>query len=89
MAGWSTVPAIIHMSLYQDPKYMPTWNIVPWAIGGLTITIGAITYGLKFPEKCFRKKFDTWGSSHQIFHLCVLFGAGIHFWASVKGFHER
>lgn len=89
IAGWSTVPGIIHLAFYSDPKYVPAWDYVPWVVGGLMTTVGAITYGLKFPEKCFKRKFDNFGSSHQIFHICVFTGSFIHVWASIKGFHER
>ncbi len=33
----------------------------------------------RFPERLKPGAFDVWGSSHQIFHVMVVFGAILHF----------
>lgn len=41
--------------------------------------IGAVFYAKRFPEKQWPGKFDVLFSSHQIFHVLVVFGVAIHF----------
>lgn len=40
----------------------------------------------KVPERFAPGRFDVWGSSHQIFHVCVLLGAASHLTGAIKGF---
>ena len=49
------------------------------AVGGATYIGGAIIYALRIPERWSPKTFDLVGSSHNIFHVCVVLGAAIHF----------
>ncbi|OBT86538.1 hypothetical protein VE02_04325 [Pseudogymnoascus sp. 03VT05] len=51
-----------------------------WYVGG------AVIYMAKVPERFAPGKFDVWGSSHQIFHVCVLLGAASHLAGTIKGF---
>ncbi|KAL1581753.1 hypothetical protein WHR41_09550 [Cladosporium halotolerans] len=41
-------------------------------------TCGAIIYAMRLPERKWPRRFDVWGSSHQIFHLLVLLAAWLH-----------
>lgn len=47
---------------------------------------GVAIYAAKVPEKWAPGRFDVWGASHQIFHVCVLLGAGAHLWGVVRAF---
>ena len=47
-------------------------------MGSLYI-VGAIFYVLRFPERFFPGKFNTWASSHQLFHICVVCAALVHY----------
>jgi adiponectin receptor len=47
---------------------------------------GTAIYILKYPEKARPGTFDLFGSSHQIFHLLVLFGAGAHLVGIIQAF---
>jgi len=47
---------------------------------------GTAIYANKWPEKLRPGVFDIWGSSHQIFHVFVLLGAGSHLIGIVKAF---
>ena len=47
-------------------------------MGGLYL-LGALLYVLRFPERIFPGKFNTWASSHQIFHVCVVCAALVHY----------
>ena len=40
---------------------------------------GATLYVIRFPERLFPGKFNTWASSHQIFHICVVCAAVVHY----------
>jgi len=46
---------------------------------GIMYLAGAIFMATKYPERLFPGKFDTFGHSHQIMHLCTAFGADIQF----------
>lgn len=60
---------------YVNMKY--EW--FPWVLGGAIYIGTAIIYGLRIPEKWFPKTFDLCGSSHNIFHVGVVFAMGVHF----------
>lgn len=47
------------------------------AEGGLFL-IGAVVYATRFPESIRPGTFDIYGSSHQIFHVLVVFATVIH-----------
>lgn len=41
--------------------------------------LGAMLYVYRVPERFFPGKFNTWASSHQLFHVCVLCAALVHY----------
>ncbi len=45
----------------------------------MLMQIGAILYACRFPERMFPGKFDLAFSSHQLFHVCVVVAAAIHY----------
>ncbi|PSN70323.1 HlyIII-domain-containing protein [Corynespora cassiicola Philippines] len=58
-----------------------------WLAEGLWYGLGATLFASRFPEKwafgkggSWKGRFDVWGSSHQIFHACVVAGASCHCW---------
>lgn len=54
---------------------------------GAMYIFGAVLYASRFPERMGPAgRFDIWGSSHQIFHLCVLLAAGTHLYAMGNAF---
>lgn len=44
---------------------------------------------VRWPERSFPGAFDIWGSSHQIFHVCVLLAAATHFYGMTKAFDHH
>lgn len=89
IAGYSTGPGLIHLTVYLDPKYLYAIDFNAYAIGGTIYAGGAVIYALKFPERFFKGRFDNVGNSHNIFHVCCLIGAIWHWKASFTMFHER
>jgi len=45
---------------------------------------GATLYALRIPEKIHPGKFDMWLNSHQLFHLCIVVAAAIHYKAVMQ-----
>jgi predicted membrane channel-forming protein YqfA (hemolysin III family) len=45
----------------------------------MLMQVGAILYACRFPERMFPGKFDLAFSSHQLFHVCVVVAAAIHY----------
>ena len=46
---------------------------------GLFYLAGAVFMATKYPERWFPGKFDSFGQSHQIMHLCTALGADVQF----------
>lgn len=54
-------------------------GVMWWLVEGMWYGIGAYFFSTRMPERSSRK-FDIIGSSHQIFHCCVVLGAAAHCW---------
>lgn len=46
--------------------------------------LGACLYAARIPERLFPGRFDIWFQSHQIFHVCVVAAAYIHYHGITK-----
>lgn len=57
------------------------WGIVIMA--ALYIGGGAL-YAFRIPERFWPGQFDVWASSHQLFHVCVVTAALVHYNALLK-----
>ena len=53
---------------------------------GLLNFTGAAIYTARVPERWFPRQFDIFGSSHQIMHVLVMFGAWSHSIGLLKAF---
>lgn len=51
---------------------------------GLLYLGGATLYACRIPEKMYPGKFDLWLNSHQLFHLCIVVAAAIHYKAVMQ-----
>ena len=40
---------------------------------------GGILYAFRIPERFYPGMFDVWASSHQLFHVCVITAALVHY----------
>ena len=84
--GLSAVLPLIYLSSISDPQNVSYFNGWSYALGGAWYIGGAIVFATEMPEKCFPRRFDMVGASHQIFHICVLLGAWTHFSAAIDLF---
>lgn len=53
---------------------------------------GAALYAVRLPEKRFPRRFDIWGSSHQLLHIFVILAALAHMFGLIRAFrhiHDR
>ena len=88
-AAFCSAPGLLHPFIVEDNSFVRHFPAHYFIVGGAVYIFGAILYTLKWPEKKFPGKFDNFGNSHNIFHVCVLIGALIHWCGSIKIFHER
>jgi adiponectin receptor len=77
---------VYHFGLF-DPHV--TVMIGPLLLMGLLYTLGAIIYATKFPERFYPGRFDVWFSSHQLWHICVVAAALVHFANALQQYQWR
>ncbi|KAK0642026.1 hemolysin-III related-domain-containing protein [Cercophora newfieldiana] len=86
--GTSGVVPILHVLIteYSFSQLNELMGL-KWVIlqGGLYI-FGAFLYAARWPERRSPGSFDIWGSSHQIFHVCVVLAAASHLYGMAKAF---
>ncbi|SPO04035.1 related to PHO36 (regulatory role in lipid and phosphate metabolism) [Cephalotrichum gorgonifer] len=88
--GTSGVFPILHgIQIYGFKGMDERMSLRLVALHGLVYIIGAVLYAARWPERTMPGKFDIWGSSHQIFHVCVLIAAGIHLYAMAQAFDHH
>lgn len=80
--GTSGAVPFLYLQFASDHGYFSAYSVQPWALGGAIYIVGAFMQVNNWPEKKYPKKFDIIGSSHQIFHVCVVIACAIHFEAS-------
>lgn len=88
LAGLSIIVTFIAIRCWPNEDKVET-TVWGYAVGGAIYILGACIYTARVPERCKPGTFDLCGASHQIFHLAVLGGAGIHFWQNFVLFGER
>ena len=89
LAGYSSAPGVIHLTFIMENNYVRHFPLFVFFIAGAFYAVGAVLYAKRWPEKNYPGKFDCFGNSHNIFHLCCLVGAVLAFWGSIRVFHER
>jgi len=88
--GLSAVIPVLHgMSLFGFHQLNKTMSLTYVVTQGALYIIGAGLYAARFPERMAPGRFDIWGSSHQIFHVCVLAACGVHLVGLVGAFDFR
>lgn len=75
---YGVVPSV-HMALWKGV----VWPYVRYVLGLVAMAViylsGGALYVLRIPERFFPGTFDVWAHSHQLFHLCVIAAALVHY----------
>lgn len=77
---WLSTLIYVVMGWLAVIAFVPLERAVSWKgiglllAGGIAYTVGAVIYGLKKPNLAFLKSFGF----HEIFHVFVMIGSGIH-----------
>lgn len=80
------VDSLLNRGWHRVEKEMSLWYCI---VQGSLYILGACTYASRVPEKYFPKTFDVVGSSHQIFHCCVILAGFTHAFGIWKAFDHR
>jgi adiponectin receptor len=85
--GLSAVIPVIHgISMYGWSHLSNTMSLPYVITQGALYIFGAGLYAARFPECKWPGRFDIWGSSHQIFHVCVLVACAVHLFGLLGAF---
>ncbi|XP_039366459.1 adiponectin receptor protein 2-like isoform X3 [Mauremys reevesii] len=77
--GLSGLVPTLHFLLAEGPVRAARAGQVGWLLlMALLYILGAVLYAARVPERFFPGKCDIWFNSHQIFHVLVVAGAGVH-----------
>ncbi|KAF9968040.1 hypothetical protein BGZ70_007052 [Mortierella alpina] len=87
MAASALLP-VFHLALMQGAGPTLEW-IFPLLKSMGSYLLGVFVYANQYPEKLFPGRFDHLGSSHQLWHLCVLGGVYFHFTAALSFWERR
>jgi len=78
--GLSGVIPAIHYSAREGLTAAFTTGALGWLLLMAALYIGgALMYAMRIPEKWFPGYCDIWFQSHQIFHICVVAAAFVHY----------
>uniref|UniRef100_A0AC35U6R7 Sorting nexin n=1 Tax=Rhabditophanes sp. KR3021 TaxID=114890 RepID=A0AC35U6R7_9BILA len=72
------VPMVHYNLIYGTQRFIQNGLIYIMGMFFIDIT-GAFFYVSRAPERFFPGTFDFWLQSHQLFHICVLLGALVHY----------
>ena len=91
LLGISAGIALVHIDQFPDSigTFEGKLSIRNYYIGGLCYIVGAVIYILRVPERFKPGIFDYIGNSHNIFHLFVLAGFGLHYEGGIKSYNYR
>ncbi|KAJ0395681.1 hypothetical protein P43SY_002474 [Pythium insidiosum] len=88
--GFFGVIPISHLVWHFGP-FDPhvTVMIGPLLLMAALYTVGAIIYATRFPERFYPGRFDVLFSSHQLWHICVVAAALVHFVNAMQHYEWR
>ena len=75
---YGVVPSV-HLFILKGPVEPYFTYMIGLIIMALLYLTGAGIYVLRIPERFFPGKCDIWAHSHQLFHVCVLAAALVHY----------
>ncbi|CDS07996.1 hypothetical protein LRAMOSA01945 [Lichtheimia ramosa] len=73
------VPTAHDILLYGLSTSLDTISLGYLVLMAVSYVGGALIYACRIPEKWYPGKFNIWGASHQIFHICVLIAVVAHY----------
>lgn len=75
-------PVFHGLLLYGPSEAFWRRGVLWWLAEGFWYGLGAFFFASRIPESltCVGKRCDIMGSSHQVFHVCVVLGAVAHCW---------
>jgi len=86
----ATFPLIYLGKLEAEKKiFVSDYSLSEYVYGGAYFVTGVVFFITNTPERFKAKSFDIIGSSHQIFHVCVLAGVFVHFNAAMDLYLKR
>ncbi|CAE6432482.1 unnamed protein product [Rhizoctonia solani] len=86
LGACSFVPIATAYHLYGLERMKNEMGVHWIALTSVFYVGGALIYVCRVPERWFPGTFDFFGSSHQIFHVCVVLAALSHYQAVLTGF---
>ncbi|KAI4132712.1 MAG: hypothetical protein LQ338_000541 [Usnochroma carphineum] len=87
--GLSAVIPVLHgLKLYGLQQMNDRIGLSWLVLQGFLYVLGAGIYAARVPERFKPGKFDIWGSSHQIFHVLILFAATSHLLGLLKAYEH-
>uniref|UniRef100_A0A1I7YS86 Insulin-degrading enzyme n=1 Tax=Steinernema glaseri TaxID=37863 RepID=A0A1I7YS86_9BILA len=78
MGGSGVIPAL-HFAWKEGADLFVQGGFHWLLIMALLYLLGALLYATRTPERFFPGKFDIWFQSHQLFHICVVCAALVHY----------
>lgn len=63
--------------------------VSPFSLSVATYVTGLLFYAFHFPECAMPGKFDTWGASHNMWHLCIVGAIILHYRAIFVVYDDR
>ncbi|CAH0054348.1 unnamed protein product [Clonostachys solani] len=85
--GVSGVIPVVHGTIIDGYQALEDRMSISLVIfHGALYIFGAVLYASRWPERSFPGAFDIWGSSHQIFHCCVVLAAATHLYGMARAF---
>ncbi|KAF8535796.1 hemolysin-III related-domain-containing protein [Trichophaea hybrida] len=79
LTGLSALAPITHGIKIFGLQQMNRQSGLPYyLLEGVILLIGAFFYNSRVPESLAPRRFDIWGSSHQIFHVMVVGAVVVH-----------
>lgn len=83
--GLSSVLPVIHcIFLYGHARFL--FDVLGFryvVLSGALYLFGTLLYVTHIPERFVPRTFDMIGSSHQLFHVCILIAAALH-WVAMR-----
>lgn len=88
--GMSAIIPVLHgLKLHGLEQTRQQTGLVWLVLQGVLYIIGAGLYACRFPESMHPGRYDKFGASHQIFHVCVVFAAASHLIGLLSAFDYR